>query len=42
MFKGSGFYITDHRSSNYKKRAASDTKSSSPVSEKKALSPSKD
>ena len=42
LFKGSGFYITDHRSSNYKKRAASDTKSSSPVSEKKALSPSKD
>ena len=26
LFKGSGFYITDNRSSNYKKKAADDSK----------------
>ncbi len=29
LFKGSGFYITDHRSESYKKSAAADTSSSS-------------
>ncbi|MCA9095878.1 MAG: zinc ribbon domain-containing protein, partial [Planctomycetaceae bacterium] len=29
LFKGSGFYITDYRSSNYKKGAEADKKSSS-------------
>ena len=30
LFKGSGFYITDYRSSNYKSSAASDSKTSKP------------
>ena len=29
LFKGSGFYITDHRSESYKKSAAADTGSGS-------------
>ncbi len=29
LFKGSGFYITDYRSSNYKKGAEADKKSNS-------------
>ncbi len=30
LFKGSGFYATDYRSSKYKKQAASECKSDSP------------
>jgi len=30
IFKGSGFYITDYRSDNYKKDAAADNKKSEP------------
>jgi putative FmdB family regulatory protein len=33
MFKGSGFYITDYRSDNYKKAAAADSGSGSSKSE---------
>jgi predicted nucleic acid-binding Zn ribbon protein len=29
IFKGSGFYITDHRSENYKKAAKAETKTTS-------------
>ena len=29
LFKGSGFYITDHRSPSYKKHAAADSKGGS-------------
>jgi putative FmdB family regulatory protein len=32
LFKGSGFYITDHRSDSYKKGAAADTSGSSSAS----------
>jgi len=32
IFKGSGFYQTDYRSENYKKRAAEDKKSAAPPS----------
>ena len=38
IFKGSGFYITDHRSSSYKKGAESESKSkpsAAPVDKKK-------
>ncbi|RKX21084.1 MAG: zinc ribbon domain-containing protein [Candidatus Zixiibacteriota bacterium] len=45
LFKGSGFYITDHRSSNYKKDAAKDkadpTTSKSKPTETKKASPDK-
>lgn len=30
LFKGSGFYLTDYRSDNYKKGAAADASSSAP------------
>ena len=30
LFKGSGFYLTDYRSDNYKKAAAADASSSAP------------
>jgi len=33
LFKGSGFYITDYRSSSYKKAAESESKSSSSSSD---------
>ncbi|MFH1478632.1 MAG: FmdB family zinc ribbon protein [Candidatus Omnitrophota bacterium] len=32
IFKGSGFYATDHRSEGYKKRQREDTRPSSPCS----------
>ena len=32
IFKGSGFYATDHRSASYKKKESEDKKSSSPPS----------
>ena len=35
IFKGGGFYSTDYRSDNYKKRAAEEKKSSSGPKEKK-------
>ncbi len=31
LFKGSGFYLTDYRSDNYKKAAAADASSSAPA-----------
>ncbi len=34
LFKGSGFYITDYRSDNYKKAAKADTPDSKPASSK--------
>ena len=41
LFKGSGFYITDHRSESYKKAAKKDNGSSKPEgkSESKTASP---
>ena len=36
IFKGSGFYQTDYRSSSYKKDAAADTKTQSPSSDSKS------
>ena len=36
LFKGSGFYITDYRSDNYKKSAKSDTSASSGDSSSKS------
>ncbi len=39
LFKGSGFYSTDYRSSSYKKQAQAETKSSSSPSSVKAASP---
>ncbi|QDU79270.1 Zinc ribbon domain protein [Polystyrenella longa] len=36
IFKGSGFYQTDYRSSSYKKAAAADSSSSSSSSESKS------
>lgn len=36
LFKGSGFYTTDYRSSSYKKRAASEAKPPASSSEKKS------
>lgn len=36
LFKGSGFYITDYRSENYKSSAKKDTGSSAPKAETKA------
>lgn len=41
MFKGSGFYITDYRSENYKKRASEDKSASSNGSESKSKSDTK-
>jgi len=41
LFKGSGFYITDYRSSNYKKGAEADKKSGSSSSESKSGGESK-
>jgi len=43
LFKGSGFYITDHRSESYQKAAKKDTNSSKPdtKSESKAASPAR-
>jgi putative FmdB family regulatory protein len=38
LFKGSGFYITDYRSENYKSSAQKDTGSSSPKTEAKTES----
>ena len=38
MFKGSGFYQTDYRSDNYKKRAEADKPASSDKSESKSES----
>ncbi|MBZ0173345.1 MAG: zinc ribbon domain-containing protein [Phycisphaerales bacterium] len=35
LFKGSGFYETDYRSSDYKKKAEADKKTSEPNSESK-------
>ena len=34
LFKGSGFYITDYRSSDYKKKAAADSKKDAPPAPK--------
>lgn len=36
IFKGSGFYQTDYRSSSYKKDAAADSKAQSPSSDSKS------
>lgn len=36
IFKGSGFYITDHRSENYKSSAAREKSQSSPPADKTA------
>ncbi|MBI3317906.1 MAG: zinc ribbon domain-containing protein [Candidatus Omnitrophica bacterium] len=36
LFKGSGFYITDYRSSDYKKKAASESKPSGSAGAKKS------
>lgn len=36
LFKGSGFYITDHRSSGYKKQAESESKTTASSKEKPA------
>ena len=43
LFKGSGFYITDHRSESYKKAAKKETDSpkSDTKSESKAASPAR-
>lgn len=41
IFKGSGFYETDYRSSAYKKAAAADKKSSSSSSDSKSSSSKK-
>ena len=41
LFKGSGFYITDYRSDNYKKAAKSDTAPSSSDSSSKKSGDSK-
>ncbi len=41
LFKGSGFYITDYRSGQYKKDAAADSSSSKTSSESKDASKSK-
>ena len=38
IFKGSGFYETDYRSSSYKKAAAADSKAQSASSESKSSS----
>ena len=38
LFKGSGFYITDYRSSQYKKDASKESGSSKPSSDKKTES----
>ena len=40
LFKGSGFYETDYRSSDYKQKADADKKASEPKSESKADSKS--
>ncbi|MEA3297154.1 MAG: FmdB family zinc ribbon protein [candidate division Zixibacteria bacterium] len=40
LFKGSGFYITDHRSEKYKKEASTDRGETGPASSSKS-SPSK-
>ena len=40
IFKGSGFYITDYRSDNYKAAAKKDSNSSSSSGEKKSSSDS--
>ncbi len=43
LFKGSGFYITDHRSGDYKKKAAAESKPASeskPSAETKPAAPS--
>jgi len=42
LFKGSGFYQTDYRSSSYKKDAAADSSSSSTPSSDASKSPAKD
>ena len=36
LFKGSGFYQTDYRSSNYKKGAEKETKVTAPKTDKKS------
>lgn len=42
LFKGSGFYITDYRGSDYSARAKSDSEATKPVTETKAAeSPAK-
>lgn len=41
LFKGSGFYITDYRSNDYKQKAKSDTSSGSPSSSESAPSAEK-
>lgn len=41
IFKGSGFYITDYRSENYKQGAKQDTAPAATASESKATSDSK-
>ncbi|MCI0405168.1 MAG: zinc ribbon domain-containing protein [candidate division Zixibacteria bacterium] len=43
LFKGKGFYITDYRSENYKKKAAEEKpKSESPKEKKDAAKPKSD
>ena len=42
LFKGDGFYITDYRSEDYKKKASSETGESSSKSEKSEKSEAKD
>ena len=42
LFKGDGFYITESRSDDYKKKASADSPSDSGDSTKKAAAPKKD
>jgi putative FmdB family regulatory protein len=42
IFKGSGFYQTDYRSSSYEKGAKADQEASKPASEKSADKPAAD
>lgn len=41
IFKGSGFYITDYRSGDYKAKAESDSKSATPEKKDAAATPEK-
>ena len=41
LFKGSGFYITDYRSSGYKEAAKKDSQSSSPAAKTESKTESK-
>ncbi|MBI3616518.1 MAG: zinc ribbon domain-containing protein [Candidatus Omnitrophica bacterium] len=41
LFKGSGFYITDHRSASYKKKAEADSSAGAPKPKPAAPAPAK-